>query len=484
MKLIKVVFFILFSICVSAQDYFIKKISFNAGTNTGRKIISYQDRLFVLTGHFCNGQECGSIAELSYSGDTIWRTTMPDIDIARATIFINEDTITATGNNAPLYTKFRMAHFNLNGEKLGETIEIEHPIDKFTSMFQLTSLKFQNKRLVTGGGIQNSIVYGLIYGLNADNELDTLIMLEPQDQESIMWEVKVDKDDNLYTYHDIDEGGFDDMRKKINKFDKDLNLIWTYQSEDSRDWDGGSFGEVLEDGRVLLVTYSPITNSPHSSIRAINQDGSIDWQYNVPYIPFVDDGKEESVGRVRQLTSGNILCMGGYTDLTLVEPIRNSPFIYMIDAEGNIIWKRVFYDLDPATGLSRVGLVKDAIELENGDIYGTGWMDYDGQREVFIFKVDENGCLDAEDCDLVQVITDTEEVKIRQDVKVYPNPVSDVLTIDIEELPEKVEIFTTNGLLVKTENRVKEIDVSDLSTGAYYMKVYAGNIVSVVAFVK
>jgi hypothetical protein len=424
------------------------------------------------------------MAELSEAGDTLWVTTIPDIDVARGSMMIYGDTITIAGNNAPAYTKFRMAHFDLDGQKLGETIEIEHPVEKFTYKFQLTSVRFQNKTLVTGTGMQNSIEYGLIYVMNAEDELDTLIMIEPQDELSIMWNIAVSEDGYLYTYHEIDEGGFDDKRKKINKFDKYFNIIWTYQSEDSRDWDGGSYGEVLEDGRVILVTYSPLSNSPHSSIRAINQDGSIDWQYNVPYSPFGDDGIQEVISRVTQLPSGDILCMGRYTNLMLDEPIRDSPFMYKMDTEGDIIWKRVFYDLDPATGVSRVGLVKDAVELDNGDIYGIGWMKYDGQREVFIFKVDADGCLDAEDCDFVQLITAAKDVEIRNDIKIYPNPVSDILTIGIDELPEKVEIYTTDGVLMKTERKVKEIDVSGLVRGIYYLKVYVGETVGVVSFVK
>jgi hypothetical protein len=484
MKIIKIICFLLASYHLCAQDYFIKKVSFDDRTNSGVQILEHQERIFVLAGHFCDNLECSSIAELSANGDTLWVTRVQDIDVALSSMIIYGDTITVTGSAAPLYTKFRMAHFDLDGEKLGETIEIEHPVEKFTYKFQLTSVRFQNKTLVTGTGMQNSIEYGLIYVMNADDELDTLIMLEPQDKESTMWEIAVGKNGFLYTYHEIDEGVLNKERKIINKFDKDFNHVWRYQSEDTYKWDGGSYGEVLEDGRVLLVTYSPISNSPHSSIRAINQDGSIDWQYNVPYIPFGDDGKEEIIGRVTQLPSGNILCMGLYTDITLDAPIRNSPYLYKMNTEGEIIWKRVFYDLDPVTGVSRVGLVKDAIELENGDIYGTGWMDYDGQREVFIFKVDTDGCLDAEDCEFVQVITDAEDIEIRNDIKIYPNPVSDILTIAADAVPEKVEIYTVDGVLVEIEYRTTEVDVSRLASGIYYLKVFVNGRVSVVSFVK
>jgi hypothetical protein len=484
MKFIKIIFFFLFSFHLSAQDYFIKKVSFDDRTNTGRSIVQHNQRIFILASHFCDDLECSSVAELSINGDTLWVTKLPHIDIGRSSLLMHGDTITVTGNNAPLNTKFRVAHFDLNGKELGGIIEIEHPTEQFNYMFQLTSVRFQNRTLVTGTGMQNSIEYGLIYVMNAEDELDTLIMIEPQDELSIMWNIAVSEDGYLYTYHEIDESILNKERKIINKFDKDFNLIWRYQSEDTFKWDGGSYGEVLEDGRVILVTYSPLSNSPHSSIRAINQDGSIDWQYNVPYSPFGDDGIQEVISRVTQLPSGDILCMGRYTNLMLDEPIRDSPFMYKMDTEGDIIWKRVFYDLDPATGVSRVGLVKDAVELDNGDIYGIGWMKYDGQREVFIFKVDADGCLDAEDCDFVQLITAAKDVEIRNDIKIYPNPVSDILTIGIDELPVKVEVYTTDGVLMKTERKVKEIDVSGLVRGIYYLKVYVGETVGVVSFVK
>ena len=432
---------------------------------------------------YCDNLECSSIAELSATGDTLWVTRVPDIDVARSSMVIYGDTITVTGNNAPFNSKFRMAHFTLDGVKIGQTIGVDHPVEKFTNMFQLTSVRFNDKTLITGSGIQNGIEYGLVYVMDKDDQLDTLLLLEPQEKISTLWDVNIDNDGHFYTYHEIQEGGLLEEYRKINKFDKDFNLIWNYKSEASPFWGSGALGEVMKDGRVLLIVYSPLSNGSLSSLRAINEDGSTDWQYNPIYSPFLDKTLEK-VSRVVQLPSEDLLGMGRYTNISLDEPIRDSPFLLKINTEGDIIWKRVFYDLDPVTEVSRVGLVKDAIELENGDIYGIGWMDYDGQRETFIFKVDSNGCLDAEDCGFVQLITAAEDVEIRNDIKIYPNPVSDVLTIDIDQFPEKVEIYTRDGVLVKSESKVKEIDVSGLSRGVYYLKVYVDGSIGLVQFIK
>ncbi|MGK0314153.1 MAG: hypothetical protein ACI86M_000363 [Saprospiraceae bacterium] len=150
--------------------------------------------------------------------------------------------------------------------------------------------------------------------------------------------------------------------------------------------------------------------------------------------------------------------------------------IYIMRIEGDIIWKRVFYELDSATGKSRVGFVRDAVELDNGDIYGIGEMKYDGQNEVFIFKVDANGCLDTEDCGFVQVITDVEDVAIDPyDLIVYPNPTSDVIHYSISEnrSVKRISLFDMNGQLLIMDTGQKEegqMDATGLTVGVYLMK--------------
>jgi hypothetical protein len=152
-----------------------------------------------------------------------------------------------------------------------------------------------------------------------------------------------------------------------------------------------------------------------------------------------------------------------------------------MNTEGDIIWKRVFYELDPQTENSRRGFVRDAVELNNGDIYGIGEMKYDGQNEVFIFKVDSDGCLDLEDCGFVQVITDLEDVVIDSyDLNVYPNPTSDVIHYSISENSDvkSVSLFSMNGqlLIMDADQKMEgKMDATGLNAGVYLMKFLMGN---------
>jgi hypothetical protein len=61
---------------------------------------------------------------------------------------------------------------------------------------------------------------------------------------------------------------------------------------------------------------------------------------------------------------------------------------------------------------------------------------------------------------------------VLKNFKIYPNPVSEVVTISLEEnlTLEKVNIYNTLGQLVKTEKN-KVINVSALAKGSYYFEV-------------
>ena len=72
-------------------------------------------------------------------------------------------------------------------------------------------------------------------------------------------------------------------------------------------------------------------------------------------------------------------------------------------------------------------------------------------------------------------IKDIEIAKIRM----YPNPVSNYLYLSTKIKIEKIEIFTLLGKLVKSMNKndIKSIDISNLSSGNYLIKVYNSTVV-------
>jgi len=72
-----------------------------------------------------------------------------------------------------------------------------------------------------------------------------------------------------------------------------------------------------------------------------------------------------------------------------------------------------------------------------------------------------------------------------QNLKLYPNPVKDVLNIIAESLITKVEIYNIDGKMMMQENNfVREMNVSSLLRGVYVARVYTAHGVATVKIIK
>ncbi|SEQ81071.1 Por secretion system C-terminal sorting domain-containing protein [Epilithonimonas lactis] len=74
------------------------------------------------------------------------------------------------------------------------------------------------------------------------------------------------------------------------------------------------------------------------------------------------------------------------------------------------------------------------------------------------------------------------EIKKTQ-VKIYPNPVRDVINISLDKSIQSVEIFDFLGRLIRTETK-NNINVSQLSKGNYILKIKTGNQEIIEKFIK
>ncbi len=70
-------------------------------------------------------------------------------------------------------------------------------------------------------------------------------------------------------------------------------------------------------------------------------------------------------------------------------------------------------------------------------------------------------------------------------ISMYPNPVSDLLHLSDNDGISRVEIYSTNGMLVMSSDTVSDaIEMSDLKSGMYFLKVFSGQDVATMKFVK
>ncbi len=80
----------------------------------------------------------------------------------------------------------------------------------------------------------------------------------------------------------------------------------------------------------------------------------------------------------------------------------------------------------------------------------------------------------------VDVVAGVKEIKMTSMAEVYPNPVEDVLTVKMNQATKELSIYTFNGALVKTVksiNKTTQIDVSELTSGVYFIRDETSNLV-------
>jgi hypothetical protein len=113
-----------------------------------------------------------------------------------------------------------------------------------------------------------------------------------------------------------------------------------------------------------------------------------------------------------------------------------------------------------------------------------GYPNYD-PREIFVKVIDKNDC----------TITDTITVKFSKDsimdlsgeclVKIYPNPVSNVLHLEVHNIESeiRIQVLSMNGTILMNKkfksapNVIQNIDISSLAIGTYVLKVIGNSII-------
>ena len=118
---------------------------------------------------------------------------------------------------------------------------------------------------------------------------------------------------------------------------------------------------------------------------------------------------------------------------------------------GDISWTQATYTLTPGTHELRWEYTKD-VSLSTG--YDCAWID----NVVFPAST---------------IITDVQSV-VEKNVAVYPNPMTDVLNIQLGDNQSDVVIYNSLGQVVRRYDNVSgdmQINVEDLNAGMYFIKI-------------
>ena len=103
--------------------------------------------------------------------------------------------------------------------------------------------------------------------------------------------------------------------------------------------------------------------------------------------------------------------------------------------------------------------------------------------------ITDNGCT-AKDSTLVlfHLCTGIENAELNNQLRVYPNPASNFVSIDNQsnEIIQSIEILSIDGQLVAKleEDNLSRINISDLSPGVYYLRIETENALVIKKIIK
>ena len=177
--------------------------------------------------------------------------------------------------------------------------------------------------------------------------------------------------------------------------------------------------------------------------------------------------------------------------------------VYFNPGGGNAGVGAIFDDANPANQVSdaftypedALFKVTNHIDLDADTIimYLDGVVVYDGPffsgsnlGGLDFFSIDDNNEVYVDDVFFDYGILSTEDFAA-ESFSVYPNPVNDILNIDSKVAVDKVVVYDILGKTVLEENPgtiSPTIDMSNLSSGAYLVKVVIGNNSKVVKVLK
>ena len=227
-----------------------------------------------------------------------------------------------------------------------------------------------------------------------------------------------------------------------------------------------------DENKIILFNNGNGRTPSFSEVYIINPpiltNGSYDYTPNTSYLPLnpdyiytnSDDFYSSILSSAQRLSNGNTLICEGRTGE-----------VFEIDSNENIVWKYVV-PVNNATG--NIIQPTDNPPLNNLTFraikYSTSYPAFIGRDLTPSPPIEGNN---SNNCGLLSV---TENQILNKSIKLFPNPVKNILNIEYEDTIEIVEIYNLLGKKLRSlTGNSKSINLEDLSAGIYLVKIYSVN---------
>ncbi len=165
-------------------------------------------------------------------------------------------------------------------------------------------------------------------------------------------------------------------------------------------------------------------------------------------------------------------------------------YVCKYDQQGTLIWLNQTVNADGVTeaylggdiAMNSAGHIYMAANFRNSMVVGTD-TGYAAGNDItmFLSRLSDHGT--QSDCNFIYTTANDE--LMGKGVMVYPNPTSDRMVVDVRSTVHQIDVYDYAGKRIRSINQPnREIEVSNLPTGLYIMKVYTPEGVLTTKFVK
>ncbi|MDP2384837.1 MAG: T9SS type A sorting domain-containing protein [Bacteroidota bacterium] len=466
--LLSVLLFSTFSLKLHAQDGMLDS-TFNAlgyGANGDIHTVSIQiDGKMIIGGGFTtyNGYTRNRITRLNTDGtlDTSFHVGTGAAGIVSTSAIQSDGKIIIGGyfNTFNGFARKRIARLNTDG-----SVDVTFNPGTGANGFIGTCALQSDGKIIIGGGFDNynGIDENYIARLNTDGSLDTTFNSGTA-AEYRVFTTSVQNDDKIIiggwflSYNGV-------TKNYIARLNADGSLDTSFNTGTGFDYIVYT-STIQSDGKIVIGgDFSSFNSVSRNNIARLNTDGSLDTTFN-PGI-----GTDNIVLACKEQNDGKILIAGSFNDYNGTA-IHNH--IARINMDGSIDSSFYF-----GTGLNYGEVNSVTIQSDEKIIVGCSFDYYHDAVELIgsIARL-ENG----NNATLLKSITDN-------DLKVYPNPMSETLTIEPKGNNEKLDFEIINGigqtvLKGKLTNKTT-IETNHLDAGFYFLKIGNGKVVKFKKLVK
>ncbi len=150
---------------------------------------------------------------------------------------------------------------------------------------------------------------------------------------------------------------------------------------------------------------------------------------------------------------------------------KGRTLLFNLTEEGNSIWRRVYQDSLIFNGIYSTYGTKQTLDGGFAMIgFGTDPSDSTPNQDVWLLKVDSNGCL-YDNC--ISVGFNETVQKLGLHLKLYPNPTHQQFNLEANFKIVSLSLFNSLGqtVLEVNEYQNQSVDVSSLQPGLFWLKV-------------